>query len=259
MIEEEEFVEVPGGRVYVKRWAPSERASSTPLILLHDSLGCVDSWREFPARLARHTQRVVIAYDRLGFGRSSAREEVPSIRFIEEESEIYFPAILRALGIDIFALFGYSVGGEMAVVIAGEMGQACEKLVVMSAQSGVEAHTIAGIRAAQSHFADPAQVARLARWHGSKAEWTLRAWWEVWLSPEFAPWSLEPYLPRVHCPVLAIHGDRDEYGSLAVPELIGRLCAGPCEVHILRDCGHTPLRDRSEEVLELTGAFLHGA
>jgi pimeloyl-ACP methyl ester carboxylesterase len=256
MFSEDQFVDVPGGQVYVKRWVPDDCRTSIPLVLLHDSLGCVDAWREFPRQLAEHVSRPVIAYDRLGFGHSTARQEVPSLRFIEEESEIFFPAICKGLNLDSFALFDYSVGGEMAVVIAGEMGERCEKLVVVSAQGFVEERTVQGIHQAQERFADPEQLARLARWHGDKTAWTLRAWWEVWLSPDFATWSLAPYLPPVRCPVLAIHGDQDDYGSLAVPEMICRLAGGPCEMQILEGCGHMPQRERPEEVFRLVTKFL---
>jgi len=256
VVEVEQFVEVPGGTLYVKRWEPAQLSTATPIVLIHDSLGCVGAWRDFPFQLAQRTHRVVIAYDRLGFGRSSARQELPSARFIEEEAEIYLPAILSALKLSSIAIFGYSVGGEMALVMATEWPSMVDRVIVMSAQLGVEEHTVNGIRTAQKHFEDPAQVARLERWHGPKAEWALRAWWDVWLSEAFSTWRLEPYLPRVKCPVLAIHGDRDEYGSLAVPQLIARLCGGSCEVHILEGCGHTPLRDRTEAVLALSEGFL---
>lgn len=253
---EEQFVGVPGGEVFVKQWTPNAVQSEVPLVLLHDSLGSVEAWREFPSQLAQRVGRTVVAYDRLGFGRSSPRVETPSLRFIDEEGEVFFPAICTALGIGRFALFGYSVGGEMGVAIAGQMAGRCERLVVMSAQAAVEPQTIEGIHAAQKRFADPEQVARLRRWHGEKAEWALRSWWDVWLAPEFAGWTLAPYLPRVRCPVLVMHGDRDDYGSLAVPDMIQSLTGGPCEVHIFEGCGHVPQRERLGDVLSLTEAFM---
>ena len=166
---DEKFILVPGGEVYAKRWTPTAVISETPMVMLHDSLGCVDAWREFPAQLAESTGRIVWAYDRLGFGRSSPRAEVPSLRFIEEEAELYLPPILLGMGIEEFSVFGYSVGGEMAAMIAEAMPGACQSLVIMSAQASVEEQTIAGIHMAQKRFANPDQMRRLERWHGDKA------------------------------------------------------------------------------------------
>jgi pimeloyl-ACP methyl ester carboxylesterase len=111
------LVEVPGGSVFVRHWRV-RHSDRPPIILLHDSLGSVDLWRDFPAALAHATTRPVLAYDRLGFGRSTPRSERPSVEFIAEEAETCFPALQRALGIPRFALFGHSVGGAMALVIA---------------------------------------------------------------------------------------------------------------------------------------------
>src|SRR5690348_3564667 len=93
----EHFVEVPGGKVYVKTWSPRGGVRSHPIVLFHDSLGCVDLWRDFPSALCEKLDRTVIAYDRLGIGRSDKRIELPSVRFVEEEAEIYFPIIVNAL------------------------------------------------------------------------------------------------------------------------------------------------------------------
>jgi pimeloyl-ACP methyl ester carboxylesterase len=249
-------VAVPGGQVFVRAWTPPAGTGAEPVVLLHDSLGCVDLWRDFPERLAGRLARPVIAYDRLGFGRSSARQELPSADFIREEAEVYFPAVRHALGVAGYALFGHSVGGAMALTIAASPREPCRAVVSESAQAFVEDRTLAGIRQAADQFERPEQLAKLARWHGDKAVWVLRAWTDVWLSPAFAAWSLEPALPQVRCPVLAIHGDHDEYGSVAFPRLIASLTAGPSEVAILDGCGHVPHRERAQEVLDRVAQFL---
>lgn len=105
-------------------------------------------------------------------------------------------------------------------------------------------------------FADPAQFSRLTRYHGDKAGWVLAAWTGTWLSPAFADWSLETLLAEVNCPVLAIHGDLDEYGSLAFPEGIARGVSGPATQAILENCGHVPHRERPEAVLEHIAVFV---
>src|SRR5438105_13249176 len=118
---EDRFLKVPGGRVFTRNWSPSRSSTLVPVILLHDSVGCVELWRDFPAVLAHTLGQTIIAYDRLGFGRSSARTDEPSPDFIREEADVYFPAIRHALGIEKFALFGYSVSGGMASATASRM------------------------------------------------------------------------------------------------------------------------------------------
>lgn len=251
----EQFVTVPGGSVFVRSWIPDTAPTRAPMVLVHDSLGCVELWRDFPDTLALRLHRPVIAYDRLGFGRSTPRTSLPSTDFITEEADLCFPAIRSALGIAAFSLFGHSVGGGMALIIAARH-PACELVVTESAQAFVEERTREGILAARELFSRPEQLARLAKWHGNKTQWVLDAWIKTWLSPAFADWSLDPYLGSVRCPVLAIHGDRDEYGSLAFPRRIVQGVAGPSQLAIMATCGHVPHREQQEQVLQLVTDFV---
>ena len=238
----------------MRHWSvpnPSECA----IVLLHDSLGSVEQWRDFPSLLAAETNRSVFAYDRLGFGKSSPRVELPSPDFVFEEADTIFPALMQALRIDSFVPFGHSVGGGMALAVAATWGKRCQAVVSESAQAFVEPLTLAGIRAARSHFASPEQLAKIERWHGEKAQWVLDAWVKVWLSPEFASWNLDSCLERIMCPVLVIHGEQDEYGSLAFPHRIVAGVRGPAEQAILSG-GHVPHREQKSEVLHLVGRFL---
>ena len=249
------FVDVPGGSIFVRHWN-SGLNNRPPIILLHDSLGSVELWRDFPEALAKATKRQVIAYDRLGFGRSTQRLERPSLDFINEEADTFFPAIQHALDITRFSLFGHSVGGAMALVIAASQSKGCEAVITESAQAFVEPRTLSGIRAAKTQFDDPDQFEKLAKWHGEKARWVLDAWTEVWLSPEFSSWNLDQHLGKVRSPVVAIHGDSDEYGSVEFPRRIVSKVKGPSELTILDQCGHVPHRERKEDVLHLTSSFL---
>jgi pimeloyl-ACP methyl ester carboxylesterase len=249
------FVEVPGGSVFVRCWSVSH-GKRHPIVILHDSLGSVEQWRDFPDALAATTSTHVIAYDRLGFGRSTQRSQRPSVDFIFDEAVTFFPAMQRALGVSGFTLFGHSVGGAMALVIAASQSEACDAVITEAAQAFVEPRTLAGIRSAKAQFCHPDQFERLVKWHGEKARWVLDAWTEVWLSPEFSSWNIDWYLDKVTCPVLAIHGDLDEYGSVEFPRRIARKVRGPSELAILNHCGHIPHRERRDEVLRLTSTFL---
>jgi len=244
------------GRLYVRAWTPESLASATPIVLLHDSLGSVELWRDFPAALSIGTGRRVIAYDRLGFGQSDACPGKLPLDFVAREAEGGFAAVRRQLGLGRFVAFGHSVGGGMAVHCAARFAGECAALITESAQAFVEDRTIAGIQTARELFTDPAQVERLARYHGDKTAWVLDAWIGSWLSPEFAPWSLDAVLPQVCCPVLALHGAEDEYGSPRHPERIGQLVSGPARVEVMAETRHVPHRERPADVLERVSDFL---
>lgn len=248
---------VPGGNVLVREWTPPDVvAGASPVVLLHDSLGSVELWRDFPERLTRAVRRPVIAYDRLGFGQSSARHDPPSMHFIDEEAEMYFPAVRQALGFTDFSLFGHSVGGGMSLMIAAAMPERCLHVVSESAQSFLEPHTLDGIRAAKVQFENPAYFAKLTRFHGEKAQWVLDAWTETWMSPAFTDWTLDPYLSRVRCPTLVIHGDADEFGSVEFPRRIARGVQGVSQLEIIDGCGHVPHREQPDRIVSLVADFL---
>lgn len=253
--ETEHAITVPGGELYAKHWqlAGSQLA---PIILLHDSLGSVAQWRHFPTSLSQATGRSVIAYDRLGFGQSSTRTKPASFTFIEEEAAVYLPAVAAAFALEHYVLFGHSVGGGMAITAAAQHGQQCLAVVSESAQAFVEQRTLEGIRAAQQAFADAQQFARLARWHGERAQWVLDAWTKVWLHPSYREWSLDAELQQVYCPVLAIHGDGDEFGSEAFPKRIVAIAKGPTQLELLPGMGHVPHRENEALVVNTVSQFL---
>lgn len=248
------LVETAGGRIFTRRWG--DLAAAPPVILFHDSLGSVDLWRGFPAVLAARLGRAVVAYDRLGFGRSDRRIAPPGHDFVADEARVAIPALRSALGIDRMILLGHSVGGGMATMTAAAHPEATLGLVTIAAQAFVEDRTLAGIRVAKASFAEPDQFARVARLHGDKARWVLDAWIETWLDPAFAGWTLDAALRGLRCPVLALHGDRDEYGSKAHPERIAALAPTTGRVVLLTDCGHVPHREQEARVLDEIAPFV---
>lgn len=244
------------GHLFVRSWQPKGASSSSAILLFHDSLGSVDLWRDLPVQLAIATGWRVVAYDRMGFGRASPRAERLSADFIREEAQSALPAICAALGLTRLVPFGHSVGGAMAVAAAAAWLGLCEAVVTVAAQAFVEARTIEGIEAAMAAFAAPQEFARLSRYHGEKARWVFNAWTETWLSPAFAHWTLDDELRALQCPVLSIHGDQDEYGSLAHPERIVSLAAGGGEMKVIKGSGHVPHREQPQQVIALVQDFL---
>lgn len=144
----------------------------------------------------------------------------------------------------------------MAVLCAGRFPKECVAVIAESAQAFVEDRTLESISNAKKIFKDPEQFSKIEKYHDRKALWVLKAWTDVWLSKEFASWSLKDELPKVTCPLLAIHGSKDEYGSQKFPEMIAAMTRGHSEKLILPDCGHVPHKEMQEVVLAAVVQFL---
>lgn len=250
----------PHGRLFARLWAPPAQAETSssipPLILFHESTGSVEQWRDFPAHLAAVSGRTVIAYDRLGFGKSDAHPRRLTRDFMRDEARDFLPALLAHFKISTFVALGHSVGGEIAVATAAAMPERVRAVITISAQSFVEAETLAGVRAAKIAFADPQRFARVTRHHGDKARWVLEAWLDTWLDPDFADWTLDADLARLTCPVMAIHGSDDEFGTTAHPRRITNVPTSPTRLELLEGVGHIPYREDPELVLGLVADFL---
>lgn len=169
---------IPGtqGRLFVRTWTSETASSKAPIILFHDSLGSVELWRSFPQALCAATGRTVIAYDRLGFGRSDAYPATLPLDFIAREATDDFAALITHIGLTQFILFGHSVGGGMVVNCAARYPEQCLGLITVAAQAFREDRTVQGIEQARELFQDPVQVERLGKYHGDKARWVLDAW-----------------------------------------------------------------------------------
>jgi len=175
---------------------------------------------------------------------------------VAREAQGDFAALRQALALEGFVVLGHSVGGGMAAHVAAAWPKQCVALVTESAQTFVEDRTLEGIRVARDQFAQPGQLDRLSKYHGDKAAWVLSAWVDTWLSPAFAGYSLQGALEQVRCPVLAIHGEQDEYGSLVHPRNLARWVPGPVEQEIVAGGGHVPHREQPERIVARIAQFL---
>ena len=225
------------------------------LVFLHDSLGCIQLWRDFPERLAVATQYDAFLYDRRGYGQSSPfGSEERGTSYLEEEAHI-LAQVLQKAGIKQTILFGHSDGGSIALVAAAEYPGLIKGIITEGAHVFVEEITLAGIREAVAAYQTTPLPQKLARYHDDKTERVFRAWTDTWLSPDFRNWNIEKYLPKVKCPALIIQGEKDEYGTEAQVNSIVQQSGGEAEKWMIPGIGHSPHKEASEEVLQGSADF----
>ena len=232
-------------------------AGKPGLVFLHEGLGSIRQWREFPAKVCAATGCAGLVYDRYGYGQSDVLAEPRrTVRFMHDEASISLPALLRELGIENPVLIGHSDGASIALIHAGS-GHAVRGVVAMAPHVFIEPLCLSSIVKARAAFERTDLKDKLGRYHRD-ARKTFYGWADVWLDPEFKRWDIRgDFLPNVRCPVLAIQGHDDEYGTMEQLEEIKRRVGGPCELMKLDHCGHAPFRDQPEIVTARVAAFVN--
>ncbi len=247
------FAHVGGHRLEYDRIETA--ASNRPtLVLLHEGLGSVAMWRDFPGRLAHATGCNALVYSRHGYGNSDPLTTPRTVRYMHDEALVVLPELLDALAIERPILVGHSDGGSIALIHAGSAIRPVTAVVTMAAHVLVEDISVASIAAAKMAFETTDLRAKLARYHADvdSAFW---GWNRIWLDPDFRAWNIEAYLPGISCPVLAIQGEDDEYGTM---EQMRRIGAQVRDVELveLEDCRHSPHKDQPEAVLDVITRFV---
>ncbi len=259
LVRQELELVVDGVRLYAARVPPADGHVGPVIVLLHDGLGSVGLWRDFPERLAKVTGLGVLAYDRRGHGASEPyRAPARTVDFMHEEAAT-LEHLLAAAGIEDAVLFGHSDGGTIALLAAGRLPGRVRAVVAEAAHVFVEERTLEGIREAERGLVAGDLLARLERYHGANARALATTWTGVWLSQAFRAWNVEAELSRIRCPVLVVQGDLDEYGTEAQVHAIARGVAGPARTVLLPGVRHSPHRDAPEAVLGLTAEHLASA
>ena len=233
---------------------PAQCEHRPVLVMLHEGLGCVAMWRQFPDRLAAATGCRVVAYSRGGYGHSDAYIAPRQADYLHREAQQMLPAFLAALNIERPILVGHSDGASVALIHAGSFVDAVCGLAVIAPHEFVELETLAGIRVAQQLWRTAAWHDRLAR-HHRDPERVFREWSETWLDPAFHGWNIEAYLQKIRCPVVAMQGENDEYASMRQVEVIPQHIPG-AQLCKLPACGHSPFKDRPDQVAALIAQFV---
>lgn len=233
-----------------------EGAPGTTLIFLHEGLGSISQWRDFPLAVSLAASLPAVIYERRGHGNADPLDAPRSARYLHEEALQSLPEVLRQLQIDDAILIGHSDGGSIALIFASVRPEKVRGIITEAAHVFVEDVTLAGIREAVRIYASTDLPDRLSKHHGSNTETVFRGWSDTWLSPAFRDWNIDEYLSGVRCPVLVIQGRDDEYGTPAQVEAIVSGVSGPSEPVIVEDCGHVPHLQARERVLAEMTRFI---
>jgi pimeloyl-ACP methyl ester carboxylesterase len=248
------FVEINGHRIeYAEISARNARAPT--LVLLHEGLGSVAMWRDFPAKLAHATGCRTITYSRWGYGKSDRFAGPRDPRYMHDEALDELPALRTALAIDDPILVGHSDGASIALIHAGSGRWSVRGLILEAPHVFVEDASIAGIEEAKRAYETADLKRRLAHYHAD-VEGVFRSWNDIWLSAGFRAWNIEGCLPGITCPVLAIQGLDDQYGTVAQVNAVARQVKGPFEKLLLEDCMHAPHRDQEADSLAAMVGFI---
>ena len=237
-------------------WLDAARAGGPTLVFLHEGLGSVRQWRDFPLQVVKATGCRALLYSRYGYGQSDVLQEPRrTVQFMHDEALFALPELIKKLDLQEPILVGHSDGASIALIHAGA-GHAVRGVVAMAPHVFIEPVCLTSIQKAKETFEGSDLPAKLGRYHRD-ARKTFYGWADVWLDPQFKGWDIrDDYLPKVRCPVLAIQGHDDEYGTMAQLDEIGRRVAGSCELLKLQRCGHSPFRDQAEKTLAALTEFI---
>ena len=243
-----------GGADLEYRWAGDRATTANPIVLLHEGLGSVSLWRDFPDQLAQQTGRAVFAYSRRGYGQSSLLAAPRDPDYMHVEGEDVLPAVLAAAGITDPILLGHSDGASIALLYAMKFPRAAKALILQAPHVFVEPLTVRSIAAIGDAYVASGLGPRLAR-HHRDPDHTFRRWCDIWLDPRFVDWNIEAGLERIVRPVLMIQGLDDEYGTVAQLDAITRKIP-TAQTLLLHTCGHAPHRDQPAQTLSAITHFL---
>jgi pimeloyl-ACP methyl ester carboxylesterase len=220
------------------------------LVFLHEGLGSLGQWRDFPRAVAEGTGHGALVYSRTGNGFSEVLRGKRDVRYMHDEALTVLPKLLAEEGIVDPILIGHSDGASIAIIHGKARG-----MVLMAPHVFVEDFGLSAIATTKTTYETTDLRARIAR-HHSDGDKTFYGWSDIWLDPAFRAWNIEEYLPRITCPVLLIQGRDDEYGTLAQLDRIERQVKGPVERVVIEDCRHAPQRDQPEATLAAITRFV---
>ena len=242
------------------RWIDAAAATAPLLVFLHEGLGSVSAWRDFPDRLCAAARVRGLVYSRGGYGWSTPRPQTVrwGTDFMHRQAREVLPKLLVALSIDAVAhppwLFGHSDGGSIALIHAATFPERVAGVIAAAPHLFVEDLSVRSIEQTRDVYRTTDLSNRLGR-HHADVESAFWGWNDIWLDPAFRNWNIEPLLPSIRCPVLAVQGYDDEYGTMAQ---VDRIPIGVPHAQLLKleACGHSPHRDQPAALIAAVAAFI---
>jgi pimeloyl-ACP methyl ester carboxylesterase len=252
-----EFIRAGGHRLEYRRIVPEVfRPGAPTLVFLHEGLGSLALWKDFPDRVVQASGCPALVYSRYGYGKSEKLSAPRSVDYMHREALDVLPELLAALSIVNPVLVGHSDGASIALIHAGAGKWPVRGLVLMAPHVFVEEVTVQSIEAAKVAFDGSDLPIKLGRYHDD-VQSAFRGWNDIWLDPSFRHWNIEEYLSSIACPLLAIQGENDQYGSIAQIEAIRKqVIARNVGTLLLPNCGHSPQVDQREPTLRAITEFV---
>jgi pimeloyl-ACP methyl ester carboxylesterase len=246
--------EVIVGGTRLETLSYSAIGDAATIVMLHEGLGSVSMWKDFPKQLARETGCGVLAYSRYGHGKSDRLRTPRSVEFMHNEATVALPALLEQLGIPRPILLGHSDGGSICLIYAATSSASPRALILEAPHLFVEDLTVQSIAKIRDVYKTTDLPQKLAR-HHDHADETFWGWNDIWLDPAFRDWNIEDRLSSIRCPLLVIQGTEDEYGTLAQVDAMKRRLPHAQSL-VLSKCGHSPHRDQPVATLEAMSQFI---
>ncbi|MDD2463404.1 MAG: alpha/beta hydrolase [Desulfobulbus sp.] len=228
------------------------------LVFLHEGLGSVAQWRDFPGQLCRRTGCPGLIYDRIGHGLSSPLTQKRTLHYLHFHALEELPRIVETvIPCRPYLLIGHSDGGSIALIAGAERSPLLKGIITMAAHVQVEPCSIAGIEAAKAAYGQGKLRPALHRYHGEQADALFHAWAETWTSPWFRSWNIDYLLPAIEAPLLVLQGREDQYGSQDQVNSIVTQSGGAATPLLLEECGHAPHLEFPELCLDLMACFVN--
>ena len=231
----------------------ARRSDSPTIVMLHEGLGSVSHWRDFPSELADATGAGVFVFSRYGHGASDILKESRPISYMHHEAQVVLPELLHQVGIERPVLLGHSDGASIAIIYAGTFPDSPLGLILLAPHVFVENLSVISIEEAREVYKQTDLPQRLAR-HHAHVESLFWGWNNIWLDPNFRAWNIESFLDPIRFPVLVLQGAQDPYGTIKQVEAIQRRIPSASAV-LLDDCRHAPHRDQRDATLSAISLF----
>jgi len=239
------------------QWHGKEKKNRPTLIFLHEGLGCVRMWKDFPENLSRYTECPALVFSRLGYGSSDPCPLPWKINFMHKEALRILPDVIKKAGINTYILIGHSDGGSIGIIFSGSrQAKGLKGLITLAAHVFCEQKSVESIQQAKIHYEHHDLKQRLEKYHGANTDNAFRGWNDVWLAPGFMNWNIEKYLSRIDIPMLAIQGTNDQYGTVKQIESIEHHVKH-VKSYLVDDCGHSPHIEKQKIILPIMGRFIH--